>query len=198
MFLNIFTPFIPGPSGSDSLKPVVMNIHGGAFTSGTGNDPTFDGGNMASRGDVVVVDINYRLSTLGFLVLDDGVTNGNFGIADQVVALEWVKKYIAGFGGDPNRITVIGQSAGAASVRALLSSPKAIPNIAAAIPMSNLAGFNYATTYSQFYSISDAVSTVTIPILEEAECNLPNNTAILACLRAYDAEALVSLINVAR
>lgn len=75
---------------------------------------------MASRGDVVVVTINYRLSTIGFLALEDGKTKGNFGLADQIAALEWVGEYITAFGGDPKRITIFGQSAGAASVRALL------------------------------------------------------------------------------
>lgn len=74
-------------------------IHGGAFTSGTGADETFDGGSLASRGDVVVVTINYRLATLGFLALDDGVTNGNYGLADQITALDWVIEHIADFGG---------------------------------------------------------------------------------------------------
>jgi len=64
--------------------------YGGAFTSGYSGDPTFDGDGLASRGDVVVVTINYRLGTLGFLALDDGETNGNFGLADQIVALDWV------------------------------------------------------------------------------------------------------------
>ena len=198
MFLNIFTPFIPGPSNRDPLKSVIVHIHGGAFTSGSANDATFDGGNMVSRGDVVVVDINYRLSTLGFLALNDGMTNGSFGIADQTVALQWVKKYISSFGGDPNRIVIMGQSAGAASVRALLESPKAISNIAAAIPMSNLAGLNFATTFSQFFTIPEAVSLISEPILQETGCNLSNSSAILACLRAISAQSLVDLTNVAR
>jgi carboxylesterase type B len=113
-------------------------IHGGAFTSGTGNDPTFDGGSFASREDVVMVAINYRLTTLGFLALEDGVTKGNYGFADQVNALEWVRKNIQDFGGDPNRITIFGQSAGAASVRAMLASPQSNGKFAAAIPQSNL------------------------------------------------------------
>ena len=115
---------------------------------------------MASRGDVVVVTINYRLSTLGFLALEDGQTNGNFGLADQVAALDWVRQYITAFGGDPNRITIFGQSAGAGSVRALLGSPQAIGKFAAAIPMSNLAGSDYATTYSLYYTIPEEVATV--------------------------------------
>ncbi|KAI0918550.1 hypothetical protein AcV5_002511 [Taiwanofungus camphoratus] len=198
LFLNIWTPYIPldaSTTPAKSLKPVLFWIHGGAFTSGTGSDPTFAGGNMASRGDVVVVTINYRLSTLGFLALEDGVTNGNFGIADQITALDWVREYITAFGGDPNRITIFGQSAGAASVRALLGSPRAIGKYAAAIPMSNLAGSDYATTYSLYYTISEEFSAVVKPILEEIGCN---TTDALACLRGYNAYELVSLTDVAR
>lgn len=71
-------------------------IHGGGFTSGSGSDTTFDGGNMASRGDVVVVTINYRLSTLGFLALKDTPFKGNYGIADQITALDWIRAHIEG------------------------------------------------------------------------------------------------------
>ena len=106
------------------LRPVGFWIHGGAFETGTGADPTFAGSNMASRGDVVIVTINYRLSTLGFLALDDGVTNGNFGIANMVAALEWVRAHITAFGGDPDHITIAGQSVGSGAVRELLGSPR--------------------------------------------------------------------------
>lgn len=84
LFLNIWTPYLPSSSNPSmaTLKPVVFWIHGGAFTSGTGSDQTFDGGSLVSRGDVVVITINYRLGTLDFLALNDGVTNGNFGLAD--------------------------------------------------------------------------------------------------------------------
>lgn len=117
LFLNIWSPFLPedGASSRD-LKPVMFWIHGGAFTSGTGNDPTVDGANIASRGDIVLVAINYRLGSLGFLALDDGVTKGNYGFADQLNALDWVRRNIKSFGGDPNRITVFGQSAGAGKI----------------------------------------------------------------------------------
>ncbi|KAL6301859.1 carboxylesterase from carbohydrate esterase [Sparassis latifolia] len=197
LFLNIWTPFIPLDASTvtkEQLKPVFFWIHGGAFTSGTGSDPTYAGSNMVSRGDVVVVTINYRLSTLGFLALDDGMTNGNFGIADQITALDWVLEYITAFGGDPNRITIAGQSAGAASVRALLASPRAIGKYAAAIPMSNLAGIDYAAPYSFYYTIPDEVDMVVEPILEKTGCSL---TDALECLRGYNAYDLVSLEHVA-
>ncbi|CDO70485.1 hypothetical protein BN946_scf184569.g28 [Trametes cinnabarina] len=197
LFLNIWTPFIPGPNSRAPLKAVMFWIHGGAFTGGTGSDPTFDGGSLASRGDVVVVTINYRLSTLGFLALDDGKTNGNFGIADQIIALEWVREHIAAFGGDKDRITIFGQSAGAASVRALMGSPKAIGKYAAAVPMSNLAGANYATTYSLYYTIPQEVSLIANPILAAVGCNT-TGSGVLDCMRAVDAHTLVNLPTVAR
>jgi carboxylesterase type B len=127
--LNIFTPYLPRSKyldGEDSLKPVMFWIHGGAYSFGSGSDTHYDGANMASRGDVVVVTINYRLTTLGFLALEDGVTNGNYGMGDQITALDWVRTNIRDFGGNPDRITIFGQSAGAASVRAMMASPKAL------------------------------------------------------------------------
>jgi carboxylesterase type B len=97
LFLNIWTPYLPSEeskSNASSLKPVMFWMHGGALLGGTGNDNTFDGGSVASRGDIVLVAINYRLSSLGYLALDDGVTNGNFGLGDQINALDWVKAHI--------------------------------------------------------------------------------------------------------
>ncbi|KAI0262433.1 alpha/beta-hydrolase [Gloeopeniophorella convolvens] len=198
LFLNIFTPFIPkADTPASQLKPVVLHIHGGAFTSGSANDGTFDGGNFVSRGDIVVVDINYRLSTLGFLALEDGITNGNFGIADMTVALEWVQKYISSFGGDPNRVTIMGQSAGAAATRALLASPKAIGKFSAAIPMSNLAGEDFATTFSLYFTIPQLQTAAVNGILAETGCNKTDLADTLACLRAVDADTLVNLPTVA-
>ena len=197
LFLNIWTPYLPSsPKPMPAkLKPVMFWIHGGAFIYGTGSDPTFDGGSLASRGDVVVVTINYRLGTFGFLALDDGVTDGNFGLADQVTALDWLHAHISAFGGDPSRITILGQSAGAASVPALLASPKAIGKFAAAIPQSNLAGSNYATTYSEYYTIGEEVAVVANPILSATGCL--NFTSQVDCLRAVDAFVLSSLSTIA-
>jgi carboxylesterase type B len=98
---------------------------------------------------MVMVASNYRLSTLGYLALKDGKTNGNFGLADQITALEWVRQNIHHFGGDPDRITIFGQSAGAGSVRAMIASPKAAGKFSSAIMLSNLGGINYGTSYSR-------------------------------------------------
>ncbi|KAI0073619.1 carboxylesterase from carbohydrate esterase [Panus rudis PR-1116 ss-1] len=197
LFLNIFTPTLPGTSKSKTLlRPVMFWIHGGAFTGGEGSDSLFDGGNYASRGEIVTVTINYRLSTLGFLALEDGVTNGNFGLADQITALDWVREHITAFGGDPDRITIFGQSAGAASVRALMASPKAIGKFAAAIPMSNLDGSNFASTYSNYFTIPEEVATAANQVLSETGC--ANASDQLACLRAFDPHQLVSLPDTAK
>ncbi|KAE8445400.1 hypothetical protein EG329_013413 [Mollisiaceae sp. DMI_Dod_QoI] len=198
LFLNIWTPYLPAHGGApkQDLKPVMFWIHGGAFTAGTGNDPTFDGGNMASRGDVVMVAINYRLSTLGFLALNDGVTKGNYGMSDQINALAWVRKNIQDFGGDPDRITVFGQSAGAASVRALLASPKSAGKFQGAIPQSNLGGGGYGTTYSSWLSIGAEVTTAANGILNATNCL--SATSQVDCLREVNAATLVGLPDVAR
>ncbi|KAF8585026.1 cholinesterase [Ramaria rubella] len=198
LFLNVFTSHLPTNGRSpdkSTLKPVMFWIHGGAFTSGTGGDPTFDGGSLVSRGDVVLVTINYRLSTLGFLSLNDGVVKGNYGLADQIVALEWVQQNIAAFGGDPDRITIFGQSAGAASVRALLASPKAIGKFAAAVPQSNLDGIDFASTYSKYFTPAQDLEVAGNQILNDVNCTHASD--VVACLKAISPETLVNLPAVA-
>lgn len=198
LFLNIWTPYLPQPTRARKrdLKPVMLWIHGGAFTGGTSSDPTFDGGNLASRGDVVVIAINYRLGTLGFLALDDGETNGNYGLADQITALEWVRRNIEAFGGDPDRTTIFGQSAGAGSVRALLASPKARGKFAGAIMQSNLGGLAYGTTYSKYYTILQEMEKVGKAILEETNCT--QAASQIGCLRDLSASRISNLAGSAR
>lgn len=88
LVLNIQTPYIPKAGSTKDLRPVLFWIHGGGFTDGTGADPLTDGGDLASREDIVVVTINYRLSTLGVLAIPGTDIRGNYGIADQILALE--------------------------------------------------------------------------------------------------------------
>lgn len=109
------------PEGADGL-PVFVWIHGGAFRNGSGRSGYYDGAAFARDG-VVCVTINYRLGALGFL--DTGDEHTNLGLRDQIMALEWVRDNIAGFGGDPARVTVAGESAGGMSVGSLLGSPLA-------------------------------------------------------------------------
>jgi para-nitrobenzyl esterase len=115
--LNVWTP---DPA---ARLPVMVWVHGGAFTNGSGAAPSYDGSRFARDG-VVCVTINYRLGVDGFLYFDDGGP-ANLGLRDQVAALRWVRDNIAAFGGDAANVTVFGESAGAMSIGALLGSPEA-------------------------------------------------------------------------
>jgi para-nitrobenzyl esterase len=123
--LNVWTP-----AADSARRPVMVWIHGGAFLTGSGSTPWYDGSRLAAQEDVVVVTINYRLGAFGFLFLDDtgsdlGESSANVGILDQVAALQWVADNIAAFGGDPGNVTIFGESAGAMSVGTLLALPAA-------------------------------------------------------------------------
>ena len=93
--LNIYTPYVPSPGTNDTLsrKPVMVYFYGGSFTAGWSDQPDYDGGNLASRGDVIVVTVNYRLGALGFLTTKT-ILAGNQGIQDQVLALHWVQQHM--------------------------------------------------------------------------------------------------------
>lgn len=123
LFLNIWTP----ANSAEEKLPVAFWIHGGAFLGGFGHEITFDGEEYCKRG-VVLVTINYRLGVFGFLAHpwlcaeDEQGISGNYGIFDQIAALKWVHENIQVFGGDPERITVLGQSAGSMSAQTLCSS----------------------------------------------------------------------------
>jgi para-nitrobenzyl esterase len=119
LYLNVWTPGLDG-----ARRPVMVWIHGGAFRTGAGSSPMYDGANLARRGDVVVVTVNYRLGALGFLALEE-LGEANWGVLDQVAALEWVRDEIEAFGGDPSNVTIFGESAGGKSVETLLATPHA-------------------------------------------------------------------------
>jgi len=116
LVLNVVAPIPDGRA-----RPVVVWIHGGAFVMGSGSTPIYDGTSFAANHGVVVVTINYRLGLLGFLAVHET----NVALLDQIAALRWVKDNIAGFGGDPDRVTVMGESAGAVSIANLLAMPAA-------------------------------------------------------------------------
>jgi len=117
--VNVWTPD-PDPA---ARRPVLVWIHGGAYVSGASNRPIYDPGNLVRQGDVVVVTLNYRLGVEGFAVLEGAPANR--GLLDQIAALRWVHENIASFGGDPEQVTVFGESAGGGSVAALLAMPAA-------------------------------------------------------------------------
>ena len=124
LYLNVWTP---DTSGS---RPVMVWIHGGGFLLGAGSEPLYDGRRLAARGDVVVVTVNYRLGALGYLAhpsLRDEATGacGNWGLLDQIAAVEWVRDNAKAFGGDPAQITVFGESAGSMSATTMMTAPRA-------------------------------------------------------------------------
>jgi para-nitrobenzyl esterase len=132
--LNVFTPGLGGPA-----RPVLVWLPGGAFASGTAGVPLYDGARLAARADVVVVTVSYRVGALGFAYLDaEGrePAASNLGLQDQVAALRWVRANVAAFGGDPARVTVFGESAGAGSILALAGMPAAQGLFAGAIVSS--------------------------------------------------------------
>lgn len=120
LHLNVTTPDGTGPAHP---RPVIVWLHGGGFTTGAGS--SYDAHRMATRGDTVVVTVNYRLGALGFLARGGLPGSGTFGLADQQAALRWVRAEIGVFGGDAHNVTLAGESAGGYSVCAQLASPAA-------------------------------------------------------------------------
>ena len=126
LVLNVFTPAL----GNTAKKPVMVWLHGGGFSTGSGSGAITDGTNLARTGDVVVVSINHRLNVFGFTFLGeqagtDFALSGGVGMLDIVSALQWVRDNIAQFGGDPNLVTIFGQSGGGRKVATLMSMPSA-------------------------------------------------------------------------
>lgn len=132
--LNIWAPDAASPAG----RPVLFWIHGGAFVAGSAN--LYDGAELARRGDMVVVGINYRLGALGFVNFGEALglpaIPSNLGLRDQIAALEWVRDNIAAFGGDPGRVTIVGESAGSISVSLLMLCRRAWPLFHGAVMQS--------------------------------------------------------------
>ncbi len=170
LYLNVFTP----RAGGVGAKPVLFWVHGGGFTAGSASQDLYDGGPLVTRGDVVVVTINYRLGAFGYLSLD-GV-DSNIGQRDQIAALEWVSDNIESFGGDPENVTIFGESAGGMAVTALLAMPAARGLFRRAISQSGTTHQGYGT---------DFAGRVGAMLLEEMAMS------DVAGLRAAPAESLV-------
>ncbi|KAK3098566.1 hypothetical protein FSP39_020734 [Pinctada imbricata] len=160
LYLNMYVPVDATPGGN---KSVMVFIHGGNFLSYTGGAALFNGETIAERGDVILVTINYRLGALGFLVTGSGpgAATGNYGLKDQRLALYWINRNIDRFGGDPQKVTIFGQSAGAVSAAIHMISRKAdryfqqviIQSLPFSIPLKT---FNEA--YEQGSRFSEALS----------------------------------------
>ncbi|KAG0222487.1 hypothetical protein BGX31_009104 [Mortierella sp. GBA43] len=148
LYLNVFTPSLK----SRRVKglPVMVYVHGGSYTSFSGSVPLFEPGNMVSRAGVVVVTLNYRMSIFGLFENAPAISRrkapGNLAVRDQIAALWWVRKNIASFGGNPSQVTIFGESAGAYSMRALLSAPSAFGLYRNVISMSDLMGVPFSSS----------------------------------------------------
>lgn len=174
--LSVATPHLPDGIESSQL-PVMMFIHGGAFYAGTHIRMGAD--RLGSWEDVIIVGINYRLGNLGFLCLDTDEASGNMGMIDMLVALEWVHQYIGYFGGDHNKITIFGESAGSASINHLLLSQEANGLYARGIGQSGSALASWAFDHDPEYH--------GVRIASKAGCDLENHDEIVACLRSRPA-----------
>lgn len=166
LYLNVWTP-----SDIDKPLPVMVFIHGGGFTQGSGGEALYDGSYLAAAGNVVVVTINYRLGILGFLVhhvhhgdpaKEDENLSGNFGLMDQAFALQWIYQYIESFGGDKNNITIFGESAGAMSIGFHLMMKNKVFN--AAIMESNPYGIPYLTEHEAAKLGNDVVDKMNMSV----------------------------------
>jgi para-nitrobenzyl esterase len=134
--LNVWTPALR----DNGKRPVLVYIHGGGYNTGSGSDPLYNGARVCRRGDVVVVTVNHRLNLFGYLYLGELDTryaaSGNVGQLDLIAALEWVREHAAEFGGDPDNVTVFGQSGGGAKIATLMAMPKAAGLFHRAMTMS--------------------------------------------------------------
>lgn len=170
--LNIFVPGEPSESTGDTQlidkKAVMVWIHGGGFVTGASSGQMYNATNLALLGDVIVVTLNYRLGALGFLAVETEESIGNFGILDQIAALRWVKDNIAEFGGDPENITIFGESAGSMSVSTLVAIPAA----------KGL--FNRAICESGAPAVSDLESALKLKEKFMQRLNLQNEKDLLA------------------
>ena len=170
--LNIWTPEL----GNDARLPVMVWIHGGAFRAGSGAIPTYDGGNFARDG-VVCVTINYRLGVEGFLYLGEG--SANLGLLDQLAALTWVQENIAAFGGDPDKVTIFGESAGGMSVATLLAMPRATGLFRRAIAQSGAGhhAISLATAELVRHNLGEKLG---VPATRVALADVPRDTLLQA------------------
>ena len=179
LHLNVY---VPGEISINSSKPVMVWIHGGGFTAGQGM--LIDGSYLALAGDVIVVTINYRLGVFGFLSTEDSNAPGNYGLWDQRFAIKWVKSNIVSFGGDPETITIFGESAGGYSVGLLSVSPRNKNLFQRAILESG-------AVYSP-RALAKHSKTVANNLGKLLNCSMKSTSQLLKCLRAIPAIKLQS------
>lgn len=195
LYLNVWSP----RSQTPQAKPVIVFIHGGAFVSGSGSVPIYDGENLAERG-VVFITLNYRLGAFGFLSTSQLTqaegTSGNYGIEDQILALKWIKANVAKFGGDPNNITIEGQSAGANSVLLLNSSPLTEGLFNKSVVESSSFAFDHGAGLAYETVLNAPFSNLTLAHkMKVTDAFLQQHELNMAQLRQLDSDAILKLFN---
>nr|XP_006818593.1 PREDICTED: cholinesterase-like [Saccoglossus kowalevskii] len=184
LYLNIFVP--QSSEAVASKKAVVIWMHGGAFYISSGSAPEHDGTVMSALGNIIVVTINYRLGPLGFLSTGDEVATGNYGLLDQRQAIIWVRENIEAFGGDIDRITVMGESAGAASIGLHLLSHGSRGLFKRAIMQSGSGHSPWAIVPS-----SEVARKRSFALGELVGCSHTTTSQLIQCLRQVPADSLV-------
>ncbi|KAF3903553.1 Neuroligin-3 [Arthrobotrys entomopaga] len=191
-FLNIATPYLPG-ADKTNLKPILFWIHGGSNVEVNGNLGNSDAINLATRGDIVVVKINYRLGHFGWLAIDGTSISGNYGLGDMITAMKWVHKNIEAFGGDPTRITIGGDSAAASDIRAIMASEAADGLYSAAIMHSVPIGYYPVNLFSHWLSIPDSTALFGPMLLDGTGCAA--DSTLQTCLTDVDPAILVQILS---
>mgnify|MGYP006084930527 CR=1 FL=1 len=185
LYLNIWRPSTAADiQKEDELLPVMVFIHGGAFFFGSGSEVLYNGSNLAGNENVIVVTINYRLGALGFLPTDKEGTGGMNGILDQIQALQWVQNYIHLFGGNPDLVTIWGESAGASSVLALSVIPQAKGLFKRAIVESG--------EYGRFWSVKESKENLK-SAMEQIDCG--DKDCTIEDLKTMEASELFGLTS---
>lgn len=200
LYLNIWTP---AKSAKDKL-PVMVWIHGGGFTRGSGGSQAYDGETMARKG-AVIVTINYRLGVFGFFAHpalsaeSPHHASGNYALLDQIAALQWVQKNIAAFGGDPGRVTIFGESAGSWSVNALMASPLAKGLLHRAIGESG-ASFGPMKSLAEVEKEGEKLGRLLTPDVKPQPSDSPVITALREMspqnlMKAYETEVVRLIVD---
>lgn len=181
LYLNVWQP-VTTSSSSSKKKAVMVWIYGGSFSTGTSTLELYDARILAAKGDVVVVSMQYRLGPLGFLYLGIPEAPGNQGLLDQQLALQWIRENIDSFDGDPHRVTLFGESAGAFSVSLHLLSPKSKDLVKSGIMQS-------ASAVAPWGLDAPAIAKRKASELAKiSKCHSGQDTEIVKCLRGVDAE----------
>ncbi|MBT1155560.1 carboxylesterase/lipase family protein [Aminobacter anthyllidis] len=184
--LNVWTPEL-----GDARLPVLVWIHGGALMFGSGSEAGYDGATFARDG-VLTVTINYRLASAGFMHVGERAGTGAFGLLDQIAALRWVQENITAFGGDPDKITIAGQSAGSNSVAALLAAPAARGLFRRAILQSGIAP---CQVRAETAAVIGAEILQRLGVRREEDFENIGTAELFAAQRAVDSETLPLLAS---